>query len=48
MLISRSGYYAWRKCKKSLRQREIERLIPKENKKSYLRCQISKALFPMV
>ncbi len=28
MLISRSGYYAWRKCKKSLRQREVERLIP--------------------
>ena len=28
MRISRSGYYAWRKRDKSLRQRENERLIP--------------------
>ena len=28
MQISRSGYYAWRKCGKSLRRKENERLIP--------------------
>lgn len=28
MQISRSGYYAWRKCRKSSRQKENERLIP--------------------
>jgi hypothetical protein len=28
MQISRSGYYAWRKCGKSLRQKENEKLIP--------------------
>ncbi|MCF8069140.1 MAG: hypothetical protein K9L30_11195 [Desulfobacterales bacterium] len=28
MQVSRSGYYAWRKCCKSSRQKESERLIP--------------------
>ena len=28
MKVSRSGYYAWRKCGKSSRQKENERLIP--------------------
>ena len=28
MRVSRSGYYAWRKRGKSLRQRERDRLIP--------------------
>ncbi len=28
MQISRSGYYSWRKCGKSFRQKESERLIP--------------------
>jgi transposase InsO family protein len=50
MQISRSGYYAWRKCEKSSRQRENDSLIPivqaahKKSKGTYGAPRIAKEI----